>query len=69
MEFNIRLDDKEYLVEPIGSDKVSYKVKDRDETYNIKMDSTGEWICDASHFQQPTIPVDEIGKEIEKYFG
>jgi hypothetical protein len=69
MEFNIKLEDKEYLVEPVGSDKVSYRIHDGDESYNLKMDSTGEWICDAAHFEMPPIPVDEIGKEIEKYFG
>jgi len=69
MEFNISFDGKDYMVEPIGTEKVSYRVRDESSSYNIKLDSTGEWICDTPHFEQVPIPVDEIGKEIEKFFG
>jgi len=68
MEFNVKLDDKEYLVKPIGNGKVSYSISDGNGSYNIKMDAEGEWICDCYKYGKYPIPVEEIGKEIEKYF-
>ncbi|WP_207421692.1 hypothetical protein [Desertivirga brevis] len=68
MEFSIKLDSKEYHIEPVGNGKVTYKVTDGNGSYNLKLDSGGEWICDCDQYGTHPIPVEEIGKEIEKYF-
>ncbi|WP_207536347.1 hypothetical protein [Desertivirga arenae] len=68
MEFNVKLDNKEYRIQPVGNGKVTFKVTDSNGSYNIKLDSGGEWICDCYQYGKYPIPVEEIGKEIEKHF-
>ena len=69
MRFTVNVDGNAYEIEPTGTRKINYVVRDGSSSYEITLNADGEWICHNYRGGEYPLPVSDIGEAIQKHYG